>query len=229
VEGPTEDPVINALRRRQRRNFMATLLLSQGVPMVLAADAVNHSQKGNNNAYCQDNEISWLQWNIDAEHEEFIEFVRRLTKLRKKHPVFHRRHFFQGRPIKGVKDILWLNPQGKEMNEQEWNHPSNCLGMFLSGEGLEELDRTGKKLRDDNFVVLLNANHADMTFVLPLLTGTSRWLIQIDTSYESGRPPDEVHPSGRPYPLRGRSLVVLMEGKDRRGNPRQTDENNGDS
>jgi glycogen operon protein len=229
AEGPTEDPAINALRRRQRRNFMATLLLSQGVPMVLAADVVAHSQKGNNNAYCQDNDISWLQWGLDDEHKEFIEFVRRVTKLRKKHPVFHRRHFFQGRPIKGVKDILWLNPQGNEMSEAEWNHASNCLGMFLSGEGLEELDRTGKKLRDDNFVVLLNSNAGDLDFILPALTGSSKWLVQVDTSYESGRPVDEVFPTGKPYPLRSRSLVVLMEGIDRRTNPRRSDEGNGDS
>jgi len=228
VEGATDDPVINAMRRRQRRNFVATLLLSQGVPMLLAADTLGHTQNGNNNAYCQDGEISWLKWNLDDERRVFLDFVRRVTKLRKKHPVFHRRHFFQGRPIKGVKDILWLNPQGKEMSEDEWIHPSNCLGMFLSGDGLEELDGKGKKLRDDNFVVLLNSNHEDITFTLPPLGGKSRWLIQMDTSYESGKAPDEVHPSGKPYLLRGRSMVVLMEGQDRRVNIRKYDDSNDD-
>jgi isoamylase len=214
VEGPTDDPNIRALRAKQKRNFLATLLLSQGVPMLYAGDAIGHTQGGNNNAYCQDNESSWLSWNLQPEDRELFLFVQRMINLRKRHPVFRRRHFFQGRPIKGasVKDVQWLNPAGKEMTEDEWRDPSvRCLGMFLAGQGLDETDERGRKLGDENFLVLLNAGHEDKAFVLPEFHRGFSWVAWMDTSRGDGLRTAETHDSGSPYPLQARSLAVLME------------------
>ncbi|MBA3914995.1 MAG: glycogen debranching protein GlgX, partial [Acidobacteriales bacterium] len=143
TEGPTDDPQINALRMQQKRNFIATMFLSQGVPMLLAGDAIGHTQGGNNNAYCQDNEISWINWELSPPDRELLHFTQRMIALRKNHPVFHRRNFFQGRAIKGegISDIIWLNPDGKEMGDEAWrNDSARCLGVFLSGSGLDEQD-----------------------------------------------------------------------------------------
>src|SRR5208337_1684618 len=218
VEGATDDPDILALRAKQRRNLLATLLLSQGVPMMLAGDEMGHTQLGNNNAYCQDNELSWLNWNLPPQDREFLEFVQRMINLRKRHPVFRRRHFFQGRPIKGadVKDVLWLSPVGNEMTEEEWRNSSvHSLGMFLSGQGLDETDERGRKVSDTDFLVLLNPHHEDVAFALPAFRPTSRWMAWMDTSREGGVRPADTYDSGATYPLRARSMVVLME---RRGN-----------
>src|SRR5271165_500844 len=214
VEGPTDDPGIRALRAKQKRNFLATLLLSQGVPMMSAGDAIGHTQQGNNNAYCQDNATSWLNWDLQPEDRDLLAFVQRMISLRKRHPVFHRRRFFQGRPIKGasVKDVLWLNPSGNEISEYEWRDPSlHCLGMFLSGEGVDETDERGRKLRDENFLVLLNASPADLAFILPAFCPSGRWRAWMDTSHESGLRPADTHDAGEAYPLQARSLVILME------------------
>jgi isoamylase len=218
VEGPTDDPNIQALRAKQKRNLLATLLLSQGVPMMYAGDAIGHTQMGNNNAYCQDNPISWLSWVLQPEDRNLLAFVQRMINLRKRHPVFRRRHFFQGRPIKGanVKDVQWLNSSGNEMNEDEWRDPSvRCLGMFLAGQGLDETDERGRKFGDENFLVLLNANHEDVAFTLPAFHPGARWSAWMDTSREGGLHPAETYDASAAYPLQARSLVVLME---RRGN-----------
>ena len=214
VEGPTDDPGIRALRAKQKRNLMATLLLAQGVPMMYAGDAIGHTQNGNNNAYCQDNEISWLKWDLKPEDRDFLAFVQRMNSLRKRHPVFRRRHFFQGRPIKGanVKDILWLNPAGNEMSEDEWHDPSvHGLGMFLSGQGLEETDERGRKLSDTDFLLLLNSHHEDVAFTLPAIHKGSRWITWMDTAHEGGLRAADTHEAGTAYPLQARSMVVLME------------------
>ncbi len=214
VEGPTDDPNILALRAKQKRNFIATLLLSQGVPMLYGGDATGHTQMGNNNAYCQDNEISWLNWNLQPHNRDIHAFVQRMINLRKRHPVFRRRHFFQGRPIKGanVKDVLWLNPNGNEMSEDEWRDPgARCLGMFLAGQGLDESDERGRKVGDENFLVLLNAHHEDVPFTLPVFHPGSRWVAWMDTSRDDGLRPADTHDSGATYPLQARSLVILME------------------
>jgi len=137
-----------------------------------------------------------------------------MINLRKRHPVFRRRHFFQGRPIKGatVKDILWLNPSGNEMSEEEWRNPSiHCLGMFLSGQGLEETDERGRKLVDTDFLVLLNPHHEDVEFTLPAIRTGSRWIAWMDTSREEGLRPAGTHDALTNYPLQARSMVVLME------------------
>jgi glycogen operon protein len=214
AEGPTTDSSIQALRAKQKRNLLAMLLLSQGVPMLYAGDAIGHTQLGNNNAYCQDNAISWLNWNLQPQDRDLLAFVQRMVSLRKRHPVFHRRRFFQGRPIKGanVKDVLWLDPSGNEIGEDEWRDPSlHCLGMFLSGEGLDETDERGRKLRDENFLVLLNAHHEDVGFTLPAFRAGSRWTAWMDTSREGGLRSLETYDAGTPYPLQARSMVVLLE------------------
>jgi isoamylase len=218
VEGPTEDADIQALRAKQKRNLLATLLLSQGVPMLYAGDAIGHTQMGNNNAYCQDNSISWLNWNLQPQDRDLLAFVQRMINLRKRHPVFRRKRFFQGRPIKGanVKDVLWLNPVGKEISEDEWRDGSlHCLGMFLSGQGLDETDERGRKVGDENFLVLLNAYHEDVQFALPSFRPGTRWTAWMDTSREAGLRSVETYDGGAPYPLQARSMVVLLE---RRGN-----------
>jgi isoamylase len=225
VEGPTEDPSIQALRVQQKRNLLATLLLSQGVPMLCAGDEIGRTQMGNNNGYCQDNPISWLNWNLQPQDRDLLAFAQRIINLRKRHPVFRRRRFFQGRPIKGasVKDVLWLNPGGNEMNEDEWRDPSlHCLGMFLSGQGLDETDERGRKLGDENFLVLFNAHHEDVGFTLPAFRPGARWSAWMDTSREGGLRPVEPYDAGSGYPLEARSMVVLME---RRGNGKKEESN----
>ena len=182
--------------------------------MLYAGDAIGHTQMGNNNAYCQDNPISWLNWNLQPQDRDLLAFVQRMINLRKRHPVFRRRHFFQGRPIKGanVKDVLWLNPSGNEMNEDEWRDSSvHGLGMFLSGQGLEETDERGRKVSDTDFLVLLNPYHEDVAFTLPSFRAGSRWIGWMDTSRENGLRPTDTYDSGTTYPLQARSMVVLME------------------
>lgn len=213
VEGPTADPAIRALRARQKRNLIATLLLSQGVPMLRAGDELSHSQQGNNNAYCQDNTISWLNWKLTAEARVFLDFVTRVLALRREHPIFRRRGFFHGRPVHGedVKDIAWLNPDGREMSDEEWHqHFARCLGVYLSGAELDEVDARGRPVRDDDFVLLINAHHEAIPFRLPRYGRSDDWFCLLDTGYERGLRADGRHKAGQTYPLQGRSLVLLM-------------------
>jgi isoamylase len=214
MEGPTDDRDILARRAKQKRNFLATLLLSQGVPMISQGDATGQTQLGNNNAYCQDNATSWMNWDWQPQDRDLLAFVQRMINLRKRHPIFRRRHFFQGRPIKGanVKDVLWLNPAGNEMSEDEWRDSrSRCLGMLLSGQGLDETDERGRKISDENFLVLMNANHEDVEFTLPAFHPCSRWVAWMDTSRDNGLRTGETKDGGVGYPLQARSMVVLME------------------
>src|SRR5581483_8160850 len=213
VEGPTDDPEVNELRDRQTRNFIATLLLSQGVPMLLAADEFARTQGGNNNAYCQDNEISWVDWSLPQHHAELIRFVQRMIAIRRQHPVFCRRRFFQGRPIRGsVKDILWLNPEGSEMADAEWTQSfARSLAVYLAGDSLEETDRRGHPLRDDNFLLLLNAHHDTIEFLLPEIHPGSVWEVLLDTSFAHGLTPDGKFASGTRYGVQGRALALLIE------------------
>jgi glycogen operon protein len=214
AEGPTDDPAINALRARQKRNFLATLLLSQGVPMILAGDELGRTQQGNNNAYCQDNEIGWVNWdNIDS-HRELIAFLKKVIFLRQNHPVFRRRNFFQGRSIKGVgvKDILWLRPDGREMTDQEWTQEhARTLGVFLSGSAVDEIDERGQLITDDNFVLLMNAHHEQVPFTLPTVASSMTWMTIIDTSLESACSPGTTYEAMTNYSLQARSLALLVE------------------
>ncbi len=214
MEGETSDPEILALRARQQRNLLATLLLSQGVPMLLAGDEMGRSQRGNNNAYCQDNPLSWVNWQLAAEDRELLDFVARLIRLRHRHPVFRRRNFFQGRPIRGtgIKDIHWIKPDGGEMSDEEWSRDyARSLGVFLSGEALGEVDRHGRGIHDDNFIVLFNAHDGRIDFVLPKLCVGCAWQVVLDTHYHAGLEPDGVYAGGESYPLEGRTLTLLRQ------------------
>ena len=212
AEGPTDDEAVNALRRRQKRNLLATLFLSQGVPMLCGGDEYGRTQRGNNNAYCQDNEISWTVWDRTPDERRQEEFVARLAKLREGHPIFRRPKFFQGRKLRGsdVKDILWLNPGGSEMNDDEWGtHFVKSVGVLLNGDAIDVHDWHGNPIRDDTFLLLLNASHEPVDFVLPG-NGGQYWEKVLDTQDESGF----VAEGGRTaadeaLPLGDRSLVVL--------------------
>ena len=209
TEGATDDAAILALRARQSRNLLVTLLLSQGVPMLLAGDEMGRTQQGNNNAYCQDNELSWLDWSPEGRDESLFEFTRRLIALRKAHPIFRRRAFFQGRPLKGsgARDILWITPAGIEMSDDEWDHHhARCLGMLLYGDALDERDERGRTITDDAFLVLLNAYHDSLSFALPAPPAGDRWLAVLDTARDE---PGGAYHGADAYPLQGRSLAVL--------------------
>jgi len=169
-DNPTNDPAIRALRSRQKRNLLATLMFSQGVPMISAGDEMGRSQQGNNNAYCQDNELSWIDWKLDDEQEEMLAFVRRIVGLRQLHPVLRQRRFLQGRAPPGVsgKDVTWLMPAGDEMTVVEWNQDfARCLGVLLGGDAFDETDSRGQRLHDDNVLLLFNAYHDAIDFRLP--------------------------------------------------------------
>ncbi len=221
AEGPTDDPAIVALRERQMRNFLVSLLLSQGIPMLCGGDEIGRSQGGNNNAYCQNNEISWFSWPVSRAGARMLEFARQLIKLRQAHPVFHRRRFFQGRRIEGsqVKDLSWFRPDGKEMTEGEWTDWfGRCLGLRLAGDAIEEVDEMGRPIADDTFLVLLNAHYEDVPFVLPAHRPRLRWEPVVDT--RSWDPPSKtrIYRVGDLYPLEGRSAAVLRLRRAGRGN-----------
>jgi glycogen operon protein len=210
VEGPTDDPDIQDLRARQKRNILATILLSQGVPMVLAGDELSHSQRGNNNAYCQDNEISWLHWDLDEEQQEFLEFTRRVIQIWKDNPVFQRRKFLQGRPIRGseVKDLVWFEPSGKEMTDDAWFAPFvRSLGVVYSGNAISELNERGKKIVGDTLLLLLNAHHEPLPFTLPKERRGLEWERILDTAESEGEAKRFF--AGEHYNLAGRSLALL--------------------
>jgi isoamylase len=210
VEGPSDDPAVKALRDRQRRNLMATMLLSQGVPMILGGDEIGHSQKGNNNAYCQDNELTWLNWDLSADDRRFLEFTRKVIALRREQPVFQRKAYFLGRKIRGadIKDIAWLTPAGAEMNDEAWSAGFvRCLGVRLSGDLIGELNENGERITGDTLLLLLNAHHEPISFTLPVGKKGDRWERLLDSAL-----PDEPAKLARedaPYPLEGRSLAVL--------------------
>ena len=229
AEGDTDDAGILALRERQKRNFLATLFLAQGVPMLLAGDELGRTQGGNNNAYCQVNEISWLDWKLDRPRRELLEFARFLIRLRDEHPVLRRRHFFQGRRIRGseVKDLAWFRPDGKEMSDEDWsNSEARCFGLRLAGDAIEELDDRGNRLVDDTLLILLNAYHEPMRFTLPAHRRKVRWEVVLDTH----EPPSiqrkkRFMRGGEVYEVKDRSLAVLRlpngaEGEEKNGNSR---------
>jgi glycogen operon protein len=223
AEGGSADPRVNGLRARQKRNFLASLFLSQGVPMLLAGDELGRSQQGNNNTYCQDNELSWLDWTLYETQKPLLDFVRSLIALRKAHPVFHRRHFFQGRLIKGggTKDVTWLTPAGTEMTDEEWQHDfARCLGLFLAGDALEEQDEKGRPILDQNFLLLINAHREPIPFTIPALGSVTRWRVLLDTGSPEGNPKEKFTWSAKaPYPLREHSLALLVESRGRETDP----------
>lgn len=210
-EGETDKPEIRALRQRQIRNFISTLILSQGVPMFRAGDEIAHTQKGNNNGYCQDNEISWIDWDLDAEKQDLLKFVQRLMLIWQAQPVLQRRKFFQGRNIRGAetRDISWFDPFGAEMTEQAWNTPFvRSLGVLLFGDSMDELDAFGNKVMGSNLFIAFNAHHEALDFNLPCLQLTNgRWHRILDTVHADGGPETTIESPD--YPVKERSLVVF--------------------
>jgi len=213
VEGPTDDPEIRALRVRQMRNLLATLMVSQGVPMLLAGDECGRTQLGNNNAYCQDNEITWHDWSLSDEDQNLLTFARELIHLRKSHRTFRRRRFFQNRSIRGdhVSDIIWFDPSGSEMSDQQWSESNaRTLGVFLSGRSLQEEDERGQLLVDSDFLMLVNAHHEPVEFRIPTELSDRHWLLRLDTADPAGfgierrtlRPGDS-------YVIEGRALALF--------------------
>ena len=218
VEGPSNDPAILELRERQKRNFLTLLFLSQGVPMLCGGDEVGRTQKGNNNAYCQDSEISWFDWNLDRGQQDFLAFVKDLIAFRKKHPVLRRRRFFQGRHIRGseVKDLAWFRPDGKEMTDEDWNAGyAKSLVLRLAGDAIAERDQKGRPIVDDTLLVILNAHHTPLAFTLPAHKRGIRWHPVLDTSL-SGENEKRVSgfKGGEQYEMEARSIAVLrLNGK----------------
>ena len=215
AEGPTDDPAIQAMREQQKRNLLGTLLVSQGVPMIVAGDEVGRTQGGNNNTYCQDNEINWHDWYWDDARWNLLNFTKRMIRLRKAHPILRRRDFFMGTGVDGGrKDVAWLKPDGHEMTSEEWEKDfARSLGMWLDGDQIGETDDRGRALRDDSFLVLFNAHHDQIDFKLPDPPGGASWHTEADTAFDNGEPgPDRATPSGS-YPLQGRSLVLLRQAR----------------
>jgi len=203
-----------ALRARQKRNFLATLLLSQGVPMLLAGDETGRTQHGNNNAYCQDGELSWMSWNSDSEDRELFSFVSELIRFRKSHSCFRRRSFFQGPRVKGtgVKDIVWLTPAGREMTDEEWHQSeARCLGLYLQGDATNEDDDRGRPVVDDDFILLLNSHHEPISFLLPRLEDRDAWRVVLDTARMSAA---ALFQGANQFPLHARSLALLTRVKN---------------
>jgi glycogen operon protein len=213
VEGATEDLAVLALRMRHKRNLLASLMLSQGVPMILGGDELSRTQQGNNNAYCQDDELSWLDWALDDRREGFLEFVARLISLRRRHPVFCRRRYVRADAVtaEGLKEILWLTPDGGEMTENDWNQEfARCLGVYLAGAAIERRGPRGKPISDSNFLLLLNAHHETIPFRIGQNLSAKVWLTVLDTA--SAEDPFAQKPlTSETYPLQGRSLVLLEE------------------
>src|SRR5229473_75393 len=216
AEGPTNDDTINALRAKQQRNFLTTLLLSQGVPMISGGDEIGRSQKGNNNAYCQDNELSWFDWeNLD---EPLLNLTRNLIALRRKHRIFARRRWFQGRPLHGtgVKDIAWFTPQAKEMSEEDWKAGfAKSLGVFLNGDAIASTDMYGDRVTDDSFYFIFNAHHEPLQFTMPDKSFAQNWLKLIDTNERPRRRDrrqgqQEVGAGGK-IDAAARSLILLQK------------------
>jgi glycogen operon protein len=225
VEGSTDDPGINALRLRQMRNMFATLLLSQGVPMISHGDELARSQRGNNNAYCQDNEISWIDWRLSAEQQTLFQFVASLVHFRLSQPAIRRRKYFQGRSIRGGKDVAWLAPDGCEMTDQAWNaSDARCLGMLLSGTAIEEVNEHGAPITGDTLLVLFNAHTDEVPFTLPPLDAAQQWQRVFDTVESNGS--EQVYRPGGRYQLRERSVAlfkVTPPVRERRRKPLPTD------
>ena len=216
IEGPTDDAIVNAVRRRQQRNFLATLFLSQGVPMLLGGDELGRTQRGNNNAYCQDNEISWFDW--AATDPELLAFTRQLAAFRRKHPVFRRRGWFQGKPIRSPKkagpalpDIEWFSPDGEDMTDEHWQTAlSRSLQVFLNGHGLTLPDEHGEPIIDETFLVVFHAHPEDRTFTLPGAMYGATWERVMDT--ERGfddRPVGDRHAAGSEIHVLARSVWLL--------------------
>jgi isoamylase len=212
AEGPTTDVGVLELRRRQERNFLATLLLSQGVPMLLGGDEFGRTQEGNNNGYCQDSEISWYDWELASTNADLLEFTRALTRLRTEHPVFRRPRFFQGRPLhgEGIKDIGWLTPEGIEMSPADWaDGVAKSIAVYLNGDAIGAVDARGEPVTDDTFLLLLNAAPEPVDFTLPPETWAGLWVMCLDTASGQHVEGERTWKAGEVMVVDSRSLVLL--------------------
>ncbi|MFI8826613.1 glycogen debranching protein GlgX [Streptomyces sp. NPDC053431] len=213
AEGETDDPAVNALRRRQLRNLMTTLLLSTGVPMLVAGDEMGRTQGGNNNAYCQDNEIGWLDWTLpeDPGRAQLLALTRRLLALRHRHPVLRRRAFFSGRAqADGLRDLAWFTAEGAEMTERDWYAPAATLGLYLSGRDIPGRDARGEQVTDDSFLAVLHAGHRPVDYRLPGPPWAESYELLLDTALEEQTAaPGTVHRGGGTITVAGRSVVLL--------------------
>jgi glycogen operon protein len=216
AEGPTNDARVSQLREQQKRNLVASLLLSVGVPMISGGDELGRTQHGNNNAYCQDNEISWTCWSFTREQRDFLEFTRRLVHFRRSQPTLTRRKYFQGRSIRGadVKDIYWLDPSGREMTDDAWNAPFvRSLGVLMVGDAIDDIDERGRQVSGDTLLILLNAHFESVPFVLPAAGDGHQWVRMLDTIETN--PPEARLIGGTKYPLQGRTVVLFRLEKHR--------------
>jgi isoamylase len=210
-EGPSESLRVERMRARMKRNFLATLIFSQGVPMLLAGDEMGRTQRGNNNAYCQDNEISWVNWDLSGDDREFLEFTRRVIRIFWENPVLRRRTFFTGKPIPGemVKDLTWIRPDGTEMTDDDWNDESNqTVGMLVHGEATDEVDARGRPMSGQTILLLVNAGTRSRYVVLPKVDGLGTWSGLVDTARQDPRPV-----RGDGVNLAPHSLLLLRHGE----------------
>ncbi|HEY4104803.1 MAG TPA: glycogen debranching protein GlgX, partial [Polyangiaceae bacterium] len=213
AEGPSEDPGVIALRLKQMRNLLATLILSQGTPMLLHGDERARTQRGNNNGYCQDNEISWLDWQLDDDRRNLLNFTKKLTELRASHPVFRRSTFFKGRPLRGTKvsDISWLRHDGEHMSDEDWaNSETRSLGVFYAGNGLDDVDNDGNRLIDDDMLLLFNSHSEPIDFSLPYPEDTRPWQLLVDTARDDA---SESKRGGEKTRLEATSFKLLTRGR----------------
>jgi glycogen operon protein len=217
VEGPTHEPAIIALRHKQQRNFLTTLFLSQGVPMIVAGDEVGRTQRGNNNAYCQDNEISWIDW--EHADNELLDFTKKLIHFYKAHPVFTRRRWFKGKPIRGtnVEDIAWFLPEGIEMTDDRWQHDyAKSLGVYLNGKALRMMDEKGRPVADDSFYIIFNAHDSAVPYKLPPEKYGTTWIKVLDTDEGGVKQKGKVYHAEETLMIPDRSVVVLEQPTDKK-------------
>ncbi|MDX3527625.1 glycogen debranching protein GlgX [Streptomyces sp. ID05-39B] len=214
AEGDTDDPAVLELRARQQRNLLATLLLSQGIPMICHGDELGRTQRGNNNAYCQDNKVSWIDWRPGRERRDLVDFTRRLIALRSAHPVLRRRRFFRGETVthagQPLPDLVWLLPDAGEMTDRDWQRSdAHCVGVFLNGDAIAEPDPRGRPVVDDSFLLLLNSYWEPVVFRLPGAGYGERWSVCVDTVEPDGGPDETEYKAGAEVTVEARSLVVL--------------------
>ena len=211
VEGDTDDPEINAVRVRQQRNYLTTLLLSQGTPMLLGGDELGRTQHGNNNGWCQDNELSWFDWTETPEKTGLREFTRRLIRLRREHPVFRRNTFLRGKQVKdsGLPDVWWFRADGNKMTRRDWQGGEHVLGMFLNGKEIDTPGPRGEDVEDDSFILIFNAEGEDRTVTLPRRRFGAQWALELSTADPEAEPGSSRHGARTEVPVIARSIVVL--------------------
>lgn len=218
VEGPTDDQEVKALRRRQVRNFLTTLLLSQGTPMLCHGDEFGRTQGGNNNVYCQDNETSWMDWSLLDEEKSatMLGFTKRVLNIRRNHPVFRRERFLAGGPLGSDvqdRDIAWLVPSGKLMTQNDWDHDfGRALMVYLNGNAITETTARGERITDDSFIMIFNAHHGDIEFTLPTKDLGARWRLIVDTADSGGYPAEETYIDAEgTITVQPRSTLILRQ------------------